>query len=614
MQKKIAEAAVAANDAVRPGQAIAVIDLGGQYCHMIGRRLRDLGVRADIFGHRVSSEELGDYAGIILSGGPQSVYHGHAPTIDRKILKLGRPILGICYGHQLLAKLLRSKVAPSGQEFGKSLLKVQCRSNPLFKSTPVSQTVWMSHGDSVRRLGENLIPLAKTDACEIAAFADKDYRLFGVQFHPEVAHTKYGRTVLENFSRSICKIDVQETIADRVSRLEDQIRQRAQGKSVFFFVSGGVDSTVAFALCAKALGRDKVLGAYVDTGLMRKNETKELRSLLHALDLDDRLIILSESERFLDALKDAVDPEEKRKTIGRLFIEIQNDAIVKFGIEGEHWLLGQGTIYPDTIESGGSSGTTALIKTHHNRCDEIRALMASGKVIEPLVEFYKDEVREIGQELGVPQGLTGRWPFPGPGLAIRCLCVDGSPRSARSVKLPRKFSSYKAAEIPLQSVGVQGDARTYRRLAAISGPLTYPTLEEISSEICNTNATYNRVIALIAGDQNRLADAKVVPARMDRKRLELLREADNIMRTIMEAHDLTNKVWQFPVVLIPLALNGGESVVLRPVNSQDGMTANFGRLPVRVLKEIAAEIRKLQGIDAVFLDISDKPPATIEWE
>jgi GMP synthase (glutamine-hydrolysing) len=354
---------------------------------------------------------------------------------------------------------------------------------------------------------------------------------------------------------------------------------------------------------------------------MRKNETEELISLFETLGLADRLKIRYEAERFLEALGKEVDPERKRKIIGRVFVDVQNAAMREYGIEPSHWMLGQGTIYPDTVESGGATLATALIKTHHNRCEEIRNLIEKGRVIEPLTQFYKDEVRAIGRELGLDRRLTSRWPFPGPGLAIRCLGWDQRAEMATPIGLPRDLhgtrrskSDYVAVEFPICTVGVQGDGRTYRRVAALAGPLDYPTLQRISSGLCNTASQYNRVIVLVTGDADKLDEAKVTAAHTSAPRLNLLREADSIVRRIMDEDGMTDTVWQFPIVLIPVTIDNGETIVLRPVNSEDGMTANFAQLPTDTIRKIGAEIKKLPGVDAVFLDVTNKPPATIEWE
>jgi GMP synthase (glutamine-hydrolysing) len=348
---------------------------------------------------------------------------------------------------------------------------------------------------------------------------------------------------------------------------------------------------------------------------MRKGETEEFTAILSALGLPDRVHVRNESVRFLSALKGVDDPEKKRQIIGGLFVDVQREAMQEYGIKEDTWLLGQGTIYPDTIESGGKSGKAALIKTHHNRCDEIRRLIEKGRVIEPLSEFYKDEVRHLGEALGLDRHLTQRWPFPGPGLAIRCLC-NKEEFAARSLDLPKRRREYQAVTVPLRTVGVQGDARTHREAVAIRGPFDYEKLQDISTRICNTDKLHNRVIYEIASRTSTFDNARTKKdAFIDETRLSVLREADSIAREIMEERGLMEAVWQFPVVLIPLSLIDGESIVLRPVNSQDGMTANFARLQEPVLREIANRIlANLPGIDAVFLDATDKPPATIEWE
>jgi GMP synthase (glutamine-hydrolysing) len=629
---------------------IGIIDLGGQYCHLIARRLRDLAVDSEIFAPTVRAESLSHYAGLILSGGPQSVYDPAAVTIDEQILRLDVPVLGICYGHQLLAKLLGGEVKRHDGEYGFAQLKIgsfispvaedgysadipessahhlqtseqgqTVRAASLFDGTPPTQQVWMSHSDAIATLPRELISLAATDRCACAAFAHSSKPLIGLQFHPEVVHTEYGARILENFVRSICLIVNGHGRGSRVSALCDRIRTAAAGKSVFFLVSGGVDSTVAFVLCGTALPKGRVLGLYVDTGLMRQGETNELRSNLAKLGLADQIRIWDASEVFIKALAGKIDPEEKRQIIGRLFVEVQAQAMHQFGIDPDHWLLGQGTIYPDTIESGGDVGRAAVIKTHHNRCDEIRELIRQGKVVEPLAEFYKDEVRELGRELGLSPHLTNRWPFPGPGLAIRCLCISApgalAPMS-HDIAARLAQDGFQGVLLPVRSVGVQGDARTYRMVVALaqeSHRIDYDTLRRVSSTLCNENAIANRVVLLLGGNQS-LGDAQILPATITRTRLELLRQADFIARSELERANLADTVWQFPVVLAPIAFTDGESIILRPVNSVDGMTASFANLPAPVLRTITDNVLKLPGVDAVFLDITNKPPATIEWE
>jgi GMP synthase (glutamine-hydrolysing) len=294
--------------------------------------------------------------------------------------------------------------------------------------------------------------------------------------------------------------------------------------------------------------------------------------------------------------------------------------MLELGIDDQHWLLGQGTIYPDTIESGGARGLAAVIKTHHNRCPEILEMIKKGRVIEPLAEFYKDEVRELGKALGLEPKLTNRWPFPGPGLAIRCLCNHTTAKATKIDNTLRKYVAqfgYQAVLLPIKSVGVQGDARTYRQVVALHdkrGELDYEKLQNVSTELCNVHTATNRVVVLISGRVKSLERATIKRAALTPSRVALLREADYIVRSKMDKYGLSESVWQFPVVLVPISFHGGESIILRPVNSTDGMTASFARLPRDLLQRIADDITQLDGIDAVFLDVTSKPPATIEWE
>jgi GMP synthase (glutamine-hydrolysing) len=600
-------------------ETIAIIDLGGQYCHLIGRQLRKLGVGSKIYEPDTPLEALAKHAGIILSGGPQSVYEKGAPKTKGGILKLGIPVLGICYGHQLLAQMLGAKVEKRVGEYGRTKLSVVAH-DTLFKGTPNEQVVWMSHADTVTKLPPKSVTLASTGQCHNAAFADLRRRFYGVQFHPEVVHTEYGPQILRSFLSSVCGLKISKDIRHRIRTLTDAIKTKAGDKSVFFLVSGGVDSTVAFVLCAKALTKGRILGLYVDTGLMRKGEVEELQANLAKLGLLDKLETCNKSRLFLGKLRGITNPETKRQIIGRLFVKVQSEAMRELGIDDQHWLLGQGTIYPDTIESGGVRGLAAVIKTHHNRCPEIMKMIRQGRVIEPLADFYKDEVRDLGRRLGLEPRLTNRWPFPGPGLAIRALC-NGTPAKARVISKRLVNHSddfeYEGILLPIKSVGVQGDARTYRQVVAlrdVRGRLDYERLQHVSTELCNVHTATNRVIVFISGCVKTLERASVKRAALTPGRVELLREADFIVRSKMEEYNLTESVWQFPVVLVPISFRGGESIILRPVNSEDGMTANFARLPSDLIYGVAEQIMQLGGIDAVFLDVTSKPPATIEWE
>jgi len=594
-------------------QSIVIINLGGQYAHMIGRRLRDLGVNYKLINQVDKLVPNDSVVGYILSGGPQSVNNNSSPTVPDWIVTQEKPVLGICYGHQVLAKMFGLSVIETDAEFGSTKLNILSTSK-LFRGIPSRIRVWMSHNDSVANLVEGFTNTASTDRCRIASFSNEKRNKYGVQFHPEVDHSEYGYIILKNFAREICGIRSKISIEDQITTQIEQIRIQAGNRRIFFFVSGGVDSMVAFTLCAQALGAENVHAVYVDTGFMRKNETDEVKSIFKKIGLGDSLTVLNKKNQFFDALGTEIDPEKKRTIIGKQFIDIQAKQLAH--LDTQDWILGQGTIYPDTIESGGGSSPTAKIKTHHNRCAEVIEMIEKGKVIEPIRDFYKDEVRIIGKALELGHLITGRWPFPGPGLAIRCLCSNIKDNEAINENVVvSSIKNVVAKRFPTRSVGVQGDSRTYRDAVALLSPLSYQEIESIASEICNSNSNFNRVIYHLAGNiiVNGVYRHKAI---LDSDRIELLQHADLIVSEKMLSSNSYDLVWQFPVIMAPLSSKKGygETVILRPVNSKDGMTANFAQLNKGLLEEIATEIFTLEGVDAVYLDVSDKPPATIEWE
>ncbi|RMF90874.1 MAG: glutamine-hydrolyzing GMP synthase [Nitrospinota bacterium] len=595
---------------------IVVLNAGGQYCHLIARRIRDMGVYTEIKEIDTPWEALAGVRGIIISGGPHSVYAPASPTMDRRLFSLGVPILGICYGHQLLAQVLGGKVTPGEvKEYGLAHLAVQQRET-ILEGLDACETVWMSHSDVVETPPPAFKVLASTPDCPVAAMANPQARIYGLQFHPEVVHTVSGQQILRNFVFTICRCQSDWDPKQTIPRLLATIREKGERKKVFFLISGGVDSTVAFTLCVKALGGDRVVGLYVDTGFMRQGETEMLQETFRRLGILDSVHILDASAEFIAALHGVYEPEEKRVRIGRKFLEVQERSLQQIYQPGEEWLVGQGTIYPDTIESGGSAHA-AVIKTHHNRVDIVQELMQQGKILEPLVEFYKDEVREIGLQLGLPPAIVWRHPFPGPGLAIRCLCS----REEAPLRFPADLSSLcqtygmEGALAPLKTVGVQGDYRSYTDLVLISGQGSLEKLEDVSTDITNTIPTVNRVAYLVQARQGkRLRDMRVIRAEVTRARLDLLRQADRMVNEFLQEHDWQSRIWQCPVVLLPLRIEVGESIALRPVSSLDGMTAEYAKLPGPLVIQLAHRLLTLPGIDAVFYDVTNKPPATIEWE
>jgi GMP synthase (glutamine-hydrolysing) len=580
-----------------PYPQVAVLDTGGQYTHLIARKVRELGVYADVLPSETPVSELRGRRGIIISGGPASVYEAGSPTVDPEIFAAGPAVLGICYGQQLMAQLLGGKVRKGSKgEYGQALFQLDDDS-VLFRDAGGRQQIWMSHRDTVEQAPAGFRVLGRTDTCSIAAVADDARRLYGVQFHPEVVHTHKGRQILTNFLFDICQCKPDWDPRHRVPLVEQRIREVAGERNVFFFVSGGVDSTVAFTLCLQALGKDRVSGFYVDTGLMREGETAYVRNLFKRLGTEN-LMVEEAGDQFLGALKGIVDPEEKRHIIGEQFVAVQ-DRILRTGhfLEGA-WILGQGTIYPDTIESGGSAKAD-LIKTHHNRVAGIQRLMEEGRIIEPLTYFYKDEVREIGRELGVPNEFLERHPFPGPGLAIRCLCSSDS-------AAPAPLES--GWVIPVKSVGVQGDSRSYRAVLSIRG------VQEDASELINRYSEINRVVSEVRTIAP-VNEMQVRPATLTSERIDRLRKADAVVREISEESGFERKVWQFPVILMPFGTESApDSVVLRPIDSVDGMTAQSVGMDRELLDRMAGAILEVPGIAGVFYDLTHKPPGTIEWE
>jgi GMP synthase (glutamine-hydrolysing) len=591
---------------------IVVLNAGGQYCHLIARRIRELGVHAVVGDINRPATEFSGVRGIVISGGPASVAEATSPAVDPGIYELGLPILGICYGHQLLARDLQGRVSRGDvKEYGQSSLH-HIRS-PLFSGLPDRNlTVWMSHGDTVVEAPPGFEVVGETDDCRIAAMQHPGRLLFGLQFHPEVVHTEFGTEIYRNFVFDVCGCTADWDPRARVEQVMEQIRERAAGRKVFFLISGGVDSTVAFYCCYRALGPGRVLGLYVDTGFMREGDGEAIEHLVREAG-DGAIHVADRSRDFFERLAGVTNPERKRTIIGDTFITVQEDEFARLGLREGEWLLGQGTIYPDTIESGGARHS-AKIKTHHNRVERIQRLIEQGRVIEPLVEFYKDEVRVLGEQLGLPHEVVWRHPFPGPGLAVRCLGADAeAPVEPAGLPLP---AGVRGWIVPVRTVGVQGDERSYSRLLAVEGFADADTAGAFARRITNEHRTINRV-ALVAfrRDGQGVQGLAIHPDTLTPQRIGLLRQADDIVTRLVRKHGLYDAIWQFPVAMIPLgATPGRETIVLRPVNSRDGMTADFARLPGTIVDEVAAALGQLERVDAVLYDVTNKPPATIELE
>ncbi len=594
-------------------EKIGVLDFGGQYTHLIANRIRRLGVYSEVLDNNATGE---GFCGVILSGGPGSVYDANAPQLNPALLTSKIPILGICYGHQLLANTLGGKVDKGNiQEYGRADMDITKKSE-IFKELDKKETVWMSHGDTITKLPEGFTEIASTSDCSFTAMENKSKKIFGFQFHPEVTHTKNGNKILSNFI-DICNCKREWNIDKHITEINENIKQLVNDKKVFLLVSGGVDSTVAFALLNNALGKEKVFGLHINTGLMRKNESEEILSVFNSFGFDN-LSVVDAKKDFLDALKNITDPEQKRKIIGNKFLDVTNREIDKFNLDQDNWVLAQGTIYPDTIESGGTKNSS-VIKTHHNRVDKIQELINKGRVIEPLADFYKDEVRKVGLGLGIPKSLIWRHPFPGPGLGVRILCSD-TEQSEPDLKILEnklneelKLVDRNIFVLPVQSVGVQGDSRTYAHPAVITGSVDFNNLEKLSTAITNNHKNINRVLLLLAPSKMPKQMLKKCDINFDRA--QIAREADFIAHQVLLDNDYLEKVWQMPVVLLPLINeNNEETIVLRPVSSNEAMTAEFSMLPENIVMEMAEKLINISGVGTVLYDMTHKPPGTIEWE
>ena len=592
---------------------IVILDFGGQYAHLIARRVRQCGVFSEIREPETLVSELKNAAGIILSGGPQSVYDKASPQGDPKLFELGIPVLGICYGLHWMVQTLGGKVS-SGKvkEYGHTSIRNLGVGGgaigSLLEKCPSEFTVWMSHGDEAAELPPGFKTIATSEACANAALADPSRNFFAVQFHPEVTHSEHGMDILQSFV-DLCDA-TPWSVKSYTQKLKEEVVQEVGDRKVFMLVSGGVDSTVAFALLNEVLGVDRVQGLLVDTGLMRKNEVKMIQSAFDTLGITN-LRVEDASSLFFEKLKGIYEPEAKRKMIGDTFLEVQKTVSTEMNLKLEDgWMLGQGTIYPDTIETGATKHADQ-IKTHHNRVEAIQKMIDQGLVIEPLKDLYKDEVRALGEELGLPHELVWRHPFPGPGLGVRILCAkESSPLDKAQYDIPVPH-----LPLPIKSVGVQGDSRSYRHPVALFSTEKVPSAEhwKLATSIPNAIHEFNRVMFCVSHTEP--MSLIFTPGYITKERADLLRDADNIVDEEMRAAGLYESIWQFPVVLLPVGTKEGEqSIVLRPIESQEAMTAKAINLSKDVLEKMTKRLLAIPGIGIVFLDLTHKPPGTIEWE
>jgi GMP synthase (glutamine-hydrolysing) len=602
--------------------AIAVIDFGGQYAHLIATKVRKLHVLAEIRQPDDPIEAFQECKGIIISGSPSFSSFGEDSGYTKAIYDLPIPIVGFCFGHQEIAKHYGGKVIHGGQEWAHTDLHITADS-PVFEGLNAVETVWMSHFDTVVEVGPDFKEIGYSRLGpngaihRFAAIASERLRRYGFQFHPEVDDTVHGERMIANFVLNICQCRPSWTMGNYIDEQVKSIRERVGGESVFLLASGGVDSTVAARLLGLALGPERLHLLHIDSGLMRKDESLEVVHRFHSMGFGDNLHFVDASEEFLSALSRAVEPEKKRLIIGDTFIEVFEREARTLGIENH--LLGQGTIYPDTIETGGTKRAD-VIKTHHNRVPIIQDMIAKGKVVEPLAELYKTEVRELGELLGIDHDLIWRHPFPGPGLGVRLLCSDGRKDDVDLAALESRLEplvrsrGLEGRVLPIRSVGVKADLRSYEHPVMISGMRPWKELVEVAGAIFREVPGINRCIWNLTN--TRPSSFSLLPAGMTRARLDLLREADHRVMEGLRRHRIYDEIWQCPTCLLPMAIDGRghELVVVRPVHSERAMTAAAASLPEGLVDELRAGILSLEGVSGLCLDLTSKPPGTIEWE
>lgn len=613
---------------------IALLDAGAQYGKVIDRRVRGLQFDSVLLPLDTPTENLEEFDALIISGGPDSVYAEGAPQCDSRIWEMGKPILGICYGMQLMNQAGGGSVErPDKREDGPCEIDVDPASL-LFDGLSAKQNVLMTHGDSVANVASGFAVIARSGNI-VAGIANKDRNLYGVQFHPEVDLTEHGTEMLKNFLTKVAGLEGTHSLADREAEAIRHIKDVVGDRQVLVFVSGGVDSTVCAALLAKALPGERIHAVHVDTGFMRQDESAAVEQALSKAGIDLRVVHAEElfaaatttkDGRETEPLNQVTDPEIKRRIIGDTFMKVLNQTLHDLGLDPKHTVLAQGTLRPDLIESAShlASGKAEVIKTHHNDTQLVRELRQAGRVVEPLSELHKDEVRELGEKLGLAHELVWRQPFPGPGLAIRVICAEEPYKTADFADVARRLEQFDSQDVstsllPVKTVGVQGDGRSYSYLAGLSGKANWERLMKLAREIPKTVHGVNRV-AYIFGEPVKGAVKEITPTHLTPEVLEQLRAADDVVTKVMLEYDLMRTLKQVPVISFPVHFGqpGKRSIAIRTFITNDWMTGVPAvpgvDFPLAALDEMVSGIMAVPGVARVAYDLTSKPPGTTEWE